>query len=146
MRRLLISIVFLLTLSACGSDFPAACDEEHQAVNFARSLAADRLMFLHDEMFRLRDEAGDPNFEFELARDNTPENLAFLGAVKIRPNHLYYPNIMLADCFSSFVYLNFYKSELYGNRVELAWMDSSRGSKKQILWQATNGIEAGDME
>jgi len=53
---------------------------------------------------------------------------------------------MLADCFASYVYLNFHKSELYGNRVELVWMDSSSGSKKQILWQATNGIGVGDMD
>jgi hypothetical protein len=97
-------------------------------------------------MFRLRDEAGDPDFEFELAQDNMPENLEFLGATKVRPHNLYHPNIMLADCFASFVYLNFYKSELYGSRIELVWTDSGSGSKKQVLWQATNGTGTDDTD
>ena len=75
-----------------------------------------------------------------------PENLEFLGAVKVRPNNLYHPNIVLADCFASYVYLNFYKSGLYGNRIELVWMDNSSGSKKQVIWRATNGARAGDMD
>lgn len=84
--------------------------------------------------------------DFELTPDNMPENLKFLGAVKVRPNNLYHPNIVLADCFTSYIYLNFYKSELYGNRIELIWIDSDSGSQKQVLWRGSNGAGVGDID
>lgn len=133
----------VLVLSGCG--FGGTCGAENPAVSRARLLSEEQLEFLHSEMFRLRRENSDPFLEYGYSGKATPDNLAFLEAVRIRPSRGLGPNVMLDGCMDEFVFLDFYgPDDAYPGdsppRVVLSYSGGNATMiETEVLWESTVG-------
>lgn len=124
----------LLSLKGC---FPN-CNEDSEAVSYARSLTQERLEKLYYDMERLSNDESIPAFGYRRKDgENLPEPFEDLKVVKIRPRE---GNIMIEGCFDHYVFLYFkgydkrskFETE---KRIVLSWGEREPQAGTQVLWK-----------
>jgi hypothetical protein len=114
------------------------CNEDSEAVAYARSLSPDRLEKLYYDMEQLSEDESVP-FSGFMRRDGQdfPEPFRDLEVVKIQPRD---ENIMIEGCFDHYVYLHF---EGFGEepgsgsarQIILSWGEWEPQAGSQVLWR-----------
>ena len=86
--------------------------------------------------------------EYGASGEPVPKNLEFLQAPRIRPSD-YSPNIMLAGCMNSYIYLRFSDPDSDEPGIVLTWAAGTREEPyrtgEQVLWRppGEDAAEAG---
>ncbi|MFV8784469.1 hypothetical protein ACNKU7_18790 [Microbulbifer sp. SA54] len=95
---------FILGGFIFGWDHPS-CDEDSEAVRYARSLSEERLELLYHQMhdYSLSEDTPFGGYS-RLQNNELPDEFSDLKVVKVRPKQ---GNIMVQGCFDHYVYLAF---------------------------------------
>ncbi|MCU7843569.1 MAG: hypothetical protein KZQ93_06980 [Candidatus Thiodiazotropha sp. (ex Monitilora ramsayi)] len=98
---IIIVPVILVLLLMFLWDVPS-CDEDSEAVAYARSLSPQRLekLFRDMEMHSVREDLPIGGYQVQRNRDQIPDEFADLKVVKIRPAE---GNIMIEGCFDHYI-------------------------------------------
>ena len=118
-------------------DVPS-CNEDSEAVAYARSLSQERLSKLYTDMkqFSTKDDIPIDGYRINRDEGEVPIEFADLQVVKVRPSD---GNIMIEGCFDHYIYLKFsgigYRSKL-GDKKEiiLNWGEHPPNTGTQVLW------------
>lgn len=142
--RIVLILVALSGLAFCGSMVyffagTPSCNEDSEAVSYARSLSKERLAELYRDMERystLDEEIAPFGYTVTDAGSNIPEVFADLRVRKIRPRD---GNIMVEGCFDHYVFLRFsgigHLKEIHKERkITLSWGEFPPNSGSEVLW------------
>ena len=117
--------------------FAPSCQEDSEAVAYARSLSQERLTKLYADMETLSTSDSLPIDGFKRhGEELLPPPFSDLKVVKVRP---YEANIMVEGCFDHYVYMDFHgfgiNKEFYPEpKIVLRWGEhDSVGS--EVLWK-----------
>ncbi len=136
-----------MNLAACDLNpyhgFGCIAPESHPAVAHARSLSADQLETLHNEVQKeiqkLNNQNASEFHETEFFRDNIPDNLRFLNPESISINRSRGAYIVLANCYDERIELRVSPSDQMQSTIALYWTEPTNenpwASGKQVLWQ-----------
>lgn len=115
-----------------------SCQEDSEAVAYARSLSTERLSKLYWDMERYsrREDLPIDGYQFGDERYEVPAEFSDLKVRKIRPND---GNIMVEGCFDHYIYLTF---KGFGRlakpsdkkQIVLNWGEHPPNTGTQVLW------------
>lgn len=115
-----------------------SCDEDSEAVIYARSLSSERLEKLYHDMekYSQSDKVPPGGFDFISKRAPIPSEFADLRVRKVRPTR---GNIMVEGCFDHYVYLDFdgigiYKATTAKREISLRWGERPPNAGSEVLW------------
>ena len=120
-------------------DIPS-CQEDSEAVAYARSLSSQRLEKLYKDMeaFSHREDIPIDGYQVYDESNDVPDEFADLKVVKIRPEK---GNIMVKGCFDHYIYLTF---KGIGRRAQpndkkqiiLNWGEHPPNTGTEVLWSS----------
>ena len=115
-----------------------SCQEDSEAVAYARSLSSERLSQLYTDMERYshRDDLPIDGYQFGDERYDVPKEFSDLKVRKIRPSD---GNIMVEGCFDHYIYLRFkgigHLAKPGDNKeIILNWGEHPPNTGTQVLW------------
>tara|TARA_R110002072_G_scaffold104099_1_gene228384 strand:+ start:777 stop:1250 length:474 start_codon:yes stop_codon:yes gene_type:complete len=115
-----------------------SCQEDSEAVAYARSLSTERLSQLYRDMeeYSHRDDIPIDGYHFGDERYEMPAEFADLNVVKIRPDD---GNIMVEGCFDHYIYLTFrgighLAKPTDKKEIILNWGEHPPNTGTQVLW------------
>lgn len=123
--------IFISLLSGCSSS-QSACDEQSEAVQFAKTLSQNRLDKLYADIKSFA-ESGQEFHRVESNSKVSPEELSDLLYQDILLDGLR-SRILLKGCFDHYVILNF--NGIYNDKPDSIILSWGKGSNygKQQLW------------
>ncbi|MDM3871050.1 hypothetical protein QSV34_06735 [Porticoccus sp. W117] len=131
-----VPIIFVVAFSLI---WPVnSCQEDSEAVAYARSLSSERLGKLYSDMekYSYRDDLPIGGYQVGHDKYVVPQEFADLKVRKIRPKE---GNIMVEGCFDHYIYLDFggigrLAKPNDKKEIILSWGEHPPNTGAQVLW------------
>ena len=130
-------VVYLAPMFAIFSDAPS-CEENSEAVAYARSLTQERLKKLYYDMegYSTREDIPYDGYNLFDETQSIPSEFSDLKVRKIRPAD---ENIMVEGCLDHFVFLRFegfsnFRKNDSNRQIILTWGERPPDAGSQVLW------------